>query len=58
MKGWTRDLVAFIHNDNEYKYGTVAIDDYKVATPEAKLEIEKDTRWEELLVLADTFNGE
>ena len=57
MKGWIRDLVAFVGDEKEYKYGTVDIDDYKVATPEAKIEIEKDSRWKELLHLAEIFSG-
>jgi len=58
MKGWIRDLVAFVNDEKEYKYGTAEIDDYKVATPEAKIEIQKDTRWKELLDLAKIFNSE
>lgn len=58
MSEWIRDLVAFVGGEKEYKYGTIDIDDYKVATAEAKIEIQKDTRWKELLDLAEIFNGE
>jgi hypothetical protein len=57
MKDWIRDLVAFVGNEKEYKYGTAEIDEFKIATPEAKIEIQKDTRWKELLHLAQVFNG-
>ena len=57
MKDWIRDLIAFVGGDTEYKYGTTEIDDFKVATPEARIEIQKDTRWKELLELAQIFTG-
>lgn len=57
MKDWIRDLVAFVGAEDEYRYGTKEIDDFKVATPERTIEIQKDTRWKELLELADTFSG-
>lgn len=58
LKSWARDLKAFIHNEQEYEFGTKEIDDYKVATSEAGLEVRKDERWKELLHLAEIFNGE
>ncbi|KAL3417649.1 hypothetical protein PVAG01_10659 [Phlyctema vagabunda] len=57
MKDWIRDLVAFVGAEQEYRYGTNEIDEFKVATPEGKIEIQKDTRWKELLNLADVFSG-
>ncbi|QSZ36146.1 hypothetical protein DSL72_007271 [Monilinia vaccinii-corymbosi] len=57
MKDWIRDLVAFVGAEDDYRYGTREIDDFKVATPEGKIEIRKDTRWKELLNLADVFSG-
>jgi hypothetical protein len=55
MKDWIRDLMAFVNDQREYKYGTKGIEDFKVATPEGKIEIEEDGRWKELLDLAEIF---
>ncbi|CAI7587783.1 unnamed protein product [Penicillium glandicola] len=55
MEGWIESLVAFVNDDQEYDFGTRAIDEMKVATPEAQIEIQKDTRWHELVKLGDIF---
>lgn len=57
MTDWIRDLVAFVNHEKGYKYGTTEVYDMKVATPEGKIEIQQDTRWKELLDLADIFSG-
>ncbi|KAG4433085.1 hypothetical protein IFR05_011425 [Cadophora sp. M221] len=57
MEYWVKDLVAFVNNDQEYSYGTTKIDQLKVMTPEKEIEVQKDTRWTELLRLADHFSG-
>ncbi|KAF7889409.1 uncharacterized protein EAF01_010902 [Botrytis porri] len=57
MKEWIRDLVAFVGAENDHRYGPKEIDEFKVATPEGKIEIQKDPRWKELLELADVFSG-
>lgn len=57
MTDWIRDLVAFVGAENDHHYGPKEIDEFKVATPEGKIEIQKDTRWKELLELADIFSG-
>ncbi|KAL5336808.1 Alpha/Beta hydrolase protein [Aspergillus crustosus] len=57
MHEWIRDLVAFIHDEREYDYGTSSADEVKVATKEGKIEIQKDPRWNELLDLMDVFAG-
>lgn len=57
MKDWIRDLVAFVGAEDDYRYGTKEIDDFKVATSDGHIEIQKDTRWQELLNLADIFSG-
>ncbi|KAF7917200.1 uncharacterized protein EAE98_010305 [Botrytis deweyae] len=57
MTNWIRDLVAFVGAENDHRYGPKEIDEFKVATPEGKIEIQKDTRWKELLELADIFSG-
>ena len=57
MNDWIRDLVAFVNDEKNYSYGTQRIDEFKVMTPEKKIEIQKDARWSELLKLADHFSG-
>jgi hypothetical protein len=57
MNDWIRDLVAFVHNETEYKYGTSKGDEVKVATPSGGIEIQPDSRWNELLGLMEVFAG-
>ncbi|KAL3479092.1 Alpha/Beta hydrolase protein [Aspergillus californicus] len=57
MHKWIGDLVAFVNNETDYVYGTKKADEVKVATPTGKIEIEKDTRWAELLDLMEVFAG-
>ena len=57
MKDWILDLIAFVNDEKEYRYGTKSIEDFKVATPEGNIEIQKDVRWKELLDLAEIFTG-
>ncbi|CEN59504.1 Putative Carboxylesterase [Aspergillus calidoustus] len=57
MNDWIRDLVAFVHNEMEYKYGTSKGDEVKVATPSGEIEIQPDSRWRELLDLMEVFAG-
>ena len=57
MKDWIRDLVALVGNESGYEYGTKRIDEFKVATADGKIEIQNDTRWSELLKLANIFSG-
>ena len=52
MKDWIRDLVAFVNDRREYKYGTKGIEDFNVATPKGKIEIEEDGRWKEFVGLS------
>lgn len=56
MHGWIRDLVAFV-NESDHTYGTEKADEVKVATPEGRIEIQKDSRWSELLGLMEVFAG-
>ncbi|KAJ5724920.1 hypothetical protein N7493_006648 [Penicillium malachiteum] len=53
MEGWIEAFVAFV-NDQEYQFGST-IDEMRVATPEGKIEIQKDVRWEELVKLGEIF---
>ncbi|KAL4871657.1 hypothetical protein BDV12DRAFT_17853 [Aspergillus spectabilis] len=57
MHEWIRDLVAFVHDERGYVYGTAGGNEVKVATREGKIEIQKDARWDELLDLMDVFAG-
>ena len=54
MEGWIEAFVAFV-NDKEYQYGTNSIDEMRVVTPEGKIEIQKDARWNELIKLGEVF---
>ncbi|PYH91573.1 alpha/beta-hydrolase [Aspergillus ellipticus CBS 707.79] len=58
MQGWIKGFVAFVNNDEKFDFGTREIDQFKVATPEGKIEIQKDTRWKHLLELGDIFSGD
>ncbi|KAF2163797.1 hypothetical protein M409DRAFT_25978 [Zasmidium cellare ATCC 36951] len=55
MEEWIEILVAFVHGDEEYEFGTKRVDEVKVATPEKKIEIWKDERWEDLSKLGGVF---
>ena len=57
MTDWIRDLSAFVGNEQGYDYGTRKEDEYKVITPEGKIQVQKDHRWTELLDLMDVFAG-
>ncbi|KAJ5653600.1 hypothetical protein N7490_000603 [Penicillium lividum] len=55
MEGWIQSFVAFVNDDPEYEFGTHCIDEMKVATPEGKIKIQKDQRWDELVKLGEVF---
>ena len=57
MHAWIRDLVAFVNHESDYVYGTEQVDEVKVATPQGRIEIQKDSRWAELLSLMAVFAG-
>lgn len=56
MEEWIGDLAAFVKNDHVYQYGTLNIAEFKAATPECNIRIERDEPWEELLKLARVFS--
>jgi hypothetical protein len=58
MDQWIAILVAFVHNDTTYDFGTKFIHEMKVATTMGNIEIQNDTRWDEMLFLSDVFAGE
>lgn len=55
MEDWIAILVAFVNDDQIYEFGTNAIDEMKVATPDGKIEIQEDTRWQSLVKLGGVF---
>lgn len=55
MQDWIGILVAFVNDDTAYDHGTKAEGEMKVATPEAKIEIQSDPRWDELVRLGEVF---
>lgn len=57
LKDWIQMLVAFVNDDERYKFGTTSIDQMKVMTPEGEIETRTDERWEELVKLGSIFAG-
>lgn len=57
MEDWIQILTAFVNDDKSYKFGTTSIAQMKVMTPEGKIEIRSDERWEELVNLGRIFAG-
>lgn len=57
MEDWIQILIAFVNDDKRYKLGTTSMDQMKVMTPEGKIEIRSDERWEELVKLGNMFAG-
>jgi uncharacterized protein YaiE (UPF0345 family) len=57
MEDWIQILTAFVNDDTRYKFGTTSIDQMKVMTPDGKVEIRSDERWEELVKLGSIFAG-
>ena len=55
MEEWIRILVAFVDDDPNYDFGTRSIRQVKVATPERKVEVQEDERWDQLLDLSNVF---
>lgn len=46
-------MVALVKGDSRYDFGTKTEQDIKVATPQAKIDVQPDFRWEELLRLGE-----
>lgn len=57
MGDWIQILIAFVNDDKGYRFGTTSIEQMKVMTPEGKIEIRPDERWEELVKLGSIFAG-
>lgn len=55
MQDWIKILVGLVQDDPNYTFGTTRPKDIKMATPEAKIEIRPDSRWEELVRLGEIF---
>jgi hypothetical protein len=41
MEDWIEQFVAFVKDNHGYEFGTRAIDEIKVATPDGTIEIQK-----------------
>lgn len=55
MEEWIQPFVAFVNDNQGYDYGTRAVDEMKVATPQGHIEIDKDERWASLVRLGEVF---
>ncbi|KAK1992162.1 alpha/beta-hydrolase [Colletotrichum falcatum] len=57
MKDWIEILVAFVNNRETYQFGTKSVQEMKTMTPEGKIEIRQDSRWDDLVNLGNIFAG-
>lgn len=57
MKEWIAILVALVNNETSYDHGTRSENEMKVASSEAKIEIQSDARWNELVELGEIFGN-
>lgn len=55
MEDWIANLVAFVHDYRSFDFGTRSISEMKVATPECRIEVKADDRWDRLIELATYF---
>ncbi|KAF4119411.1 Carboxylesterase family [Geosmithia morbida] len=56
MEEWIKILVAFV-NDLDYSIGIGSLEQLKVATPAATIEVQQDKAWHDLLQKAKIFSG-
>ncbi|KAG7087451.1 hypothetical protein E1B28_013417 [Marasmius oreades] len=52
MRAWIRDLVDFVHGQ-QTDYGTRDVSEHKVLRPDGTIGVEKDTKWDYLVTVAD-----
>jgi uncharacterized protein YaiE (UPF0345 family) len=57
MEDWIKILVAFVNDDSDYDFGTKTVEQMIVATPEGRIEMQHDRRWDELERLGEIFAG-
>lgn len=55
MSEWIRNLIAFVQNDKDFDFGTRQIEEYKIVSPDMKIEVVADGRFKELSVLGGVF---
>ncbi|RDW93370.1 Carboxylic ester hydrolase [Aspergillus mulundensis] len=55
MEDWIENLVAFVNDKQEFEFGTKTAQEMKVVTPEGRIEVRSDERWEELLRIGEMF---
>lgn len=58
MEDWIRILVAFVNDEDSFEFGTQAVQEMRVVTPQGTIEVQKDERWDELIQIGDIFSGE
>ena len=54
MEDWIAPLVAFV-KDEPFDFGTRTIEDQRVLTPDGRIVVEQDARWEDLTRLGHTY---
>ncbi|KAG7067948.1 Carboxylic ester hydrolase [Colletotrichum scovillei] len=57
MEDWIQILVNFVNDTEGYEYGTKSVEEIRVLTPEATIEVRPDERWSELVKLGNIFAG-
>lgn len=57
MQDWIQILIAFVNDDEDYEFGTKAVDEMRLATPQATIEVQQDKRWHELVRIGEVFAG-
>lgn len=57
MDDWICNLVAFVHDERDFVYGTKKSNEYKVMTHDGKIQIQTDPQWYNLLQLVPVFTG-
>ncbi|KAH7015588.1 Alpha/Beta hydrolase protein [Ilyonectria destructans] len=57
MQDWIQILIAFVNDDEDYEFGTNAVDEMRLAAPQATIEVQQDKRWHELVRIGEVFAG-
>lgn len=57
MQKWIDTLVALVKDEADYDHGTESVKELVMATPEAKIEVCLDPRWDELVKLGEIFGS-
>jgi hypothetical protein len=57
MQGCISPLVSLVQDSHDFDFGTREACEFKVLTPEGRIEIEVDTSYDRLVKLANLFAG-